>query len=214
MRGTIEAGQVAARDRVPLIGCHECDGIVEEPTVPDGGSAICLRCGGTLFRRQRQTVEITLALSVSAAILFVVANLYPFLAFELQGQTAQTTLRSGVSALWGQERYAVAGLVCLTTMIAPAGQIVLLLYVLAPIHFDWPGRGAIPAFRWVERFREWSMMEVFLIGILVALVKLSDMAEIVPGLALWAFALLIPVLAGAFAFLDAEIVWRRLEASK
>jgi paraquat-inducible protein A len=105
-----------------------------------------------------------------------------------------------VSALWGQERYAVAGLACLTTMIAPAGQIVLLLYVLAPIHFDWPGRGAIPVFPWVERFREWSMMEVFLIGILVALVKLSDMAEIVPGLALWAFALLIPVLAGALPF--------------
>ena len=59
---------------MPLIGCHECDAVVEEPMVPDGGSAICVRCGGTLFRRQRQTVEITLALSISAAILFIVAN--------------------------------------------------------------------------------------------------------------------------------------------
>lgn len=54
------------------------------------------------------------------------------------------------------------------------------------------------------------MLEVFLIGVLVALVKLADMADIVPGIALWAFALLIPLLAGAAAFLDPEIVWREI----
>ena len=198
---------------MPLIGCHECDAVVEEPAVPDGGSAICIRCGGTLLRRQRRTVEITLALAVSGAILFVVANAYPFLAFELQGQTSETTLGSGVSALWQQGQYSVAILVFLTTMLAPAIQLVLLLYVLAPIHFEWRTFGAIGAFRWVERFRPWSMMEVFLIGIFVALVKLSDLAEIVPGPALWAFALLIPILAAALTYLDAEIVWRRLERS-
>ncbi len=196
-----------------LIGCHDCDAVIREPEVPDGGSAICLRCGGLLFRRQRQTVEISLALAVAAAILFTVANLYPFLAFELQGQVAQTTLRSGVVSLMDQGRYAVAALVFLTTMLAPAGQIALLLFVLAPIHFGWPRPGAIAAFRWVERLREWSMMEVFLIGILVALVKLADMAEIVPGLALWAFALLIPILAAAYVFMDEEVVWRQLEDS-
>lgn len=203
-----------SRDRVPLIGCQECGAVVEEPSVPDGGAAICLRCGATLFRRQRETVEITLALTIASAILFVVANRYPFLGFEMRGQFAQTTLGSGVTALWGQGRYAVATLVFLTTMLAPASQIVLLLYVLAPIHFNWSTRGAITAFRWFERFREWSMMEVFMIGILVATVKLAETSEIVPGLALWAFGLLIPLLAGALAFLDSEIVWRRLEALK
>ena len=199
---------------MPLVGCHHCDGVVEEPWVPDGGSAICLRCGGTLFRRRRQTVEVTLALAMAAAILLIVANFYPFLAFELQGQTSETTLGSGVLALWEQDQYAVSALVFLTTMLAPTSQVVLLLYVLAPMHFEWPTRGAALAFRWVERFRPWSMMEVFLIGVFVALVKLSDMAEIMPGIALWAFMLLIPTLAGALAFLDAEIVWRRIERAK
>ena len=199
---------------MPLIGCHHCDGVVEEPWVPDGGSAICFRCGGTLFRRQRQTVEVTLALAASAAILLLVANAYPLLAFELSGQTSETTLASGVAALWNQGQYAVSALVFLTTMLAPASQVVLLLYVLAPIHFDLPTRGAATAFRWVERFRPWSMMEVFLIGIFVALVKLSDMAEIMPGIALYAFALLIPTLTAALAFLDPEIVWRSIEDAK
>ena len=193
-----------------LVGCHECDAVVEEPEVPDGGAAVCPRCGGTLFRRQRQTVEYTLALALAAAILFVVANAYPFLSFEMQGQVTQTTLGSGAAALWLQQRYAVAALVFLTTILAPALQIGLLLYVVAPIHFRLRVPGAVVAFRWVETFRPWSMMEVFLIGILVALVKLADMAEIVPGIALWAFALLIPVLAGTSAFLDPEIVWREI----
>ena len=195
---------------MPLVGCHDCDAVVPEPDVPNGGSAVCGRCGGTLFRRQRATVEITLALTTAAAILFVVANAYPFLSFEMQGQTTRTTLISGTAALWEGERYAVAVLVLMTTIVAPAMQIGLLLYVLAPLHFHHPAPLAVPAFRWVEACRPWSMMEVFLIGIFVAVVKLSDMADIVPGIALWAFGLLIPILAGGTAFLDAEIVWREI----
>jgi len=194
-----------------LVGCYECDAVLAEPEVPDGGAAICGGCGATLFRRQRQTVEVTFALTVAAAILFVVANSFPFLSFEMQGRMTQTTLASGTEALWEQGRVAVAALVLLTTILAPMVQISLMLYVLGPMHFGLRAPGSAIAFRLVETFRPWSMMEVFLIGTLVALVKLADMAEIVPGLALWAFALLIPILAGASAFLDPEIVWRRIE---
>lgn len=193
-----------------LVGCHHCDSVAPEPDVPDGGAAICPRCGGTLFRRQSRTVEFTLSLTCAAAILFVVANSYPFLSFEMQGQVTRTTLGSGAIALWNQGLFAVAVLVFLTTILAPALQIGLLLYVLAPIHFHRPAPGAIAAFRFVELCRPWSMMEVFLIGILVAAVKLADMADIVPGIALYAFGLLIPILAGAAAFLDPEMVWREI----
>lgn len=206
----IEKSEGLERVRLPLVGCHHCDEVVEEPDVPDGGAAICPRCGGTLFRRQRRTVEYTLALASASAILFIVANVYPFLSFEMQGQVTETTLVSGTAALWAQGRYAVAVLVFGTTILAPALEIGLLLYVLAPIHFHRRAPGSILAFTWVERFRPWSMMEVFLIGIFVAVVKLADMAEIIPGIALFAFVLLIPVLAGAAAFLDPEIVWREI----
>ena len=199
-----------ASTSLPLVGCHHCDAVVVEPDVPNGGSAVCPRCGATLFRRQRATVEITLALTTAAAILFVVANAYPFLSFEMQGNTTRTTLASGAFALWEGGRYAVAALVLATTVLAPALQIGLMVYVLAPLHFHRPAPFAVEAFRLVERCRPWSMMEVFLIGIFVAVVKLSDMAEIVPGIALWAFGLLIPILAGGTAFLDAELVWREI----
>ncbi len=197
-----------------LVGCHECDAVLEEPSVPDGGEAICVRCGGVLFRRQRQTVEITLALTMAAAILFVVANSFPFLSFVMSGQVTETTLSSGSRALWEQGRGAVAALVFLTTILAPLVQILLTLYVLVPLYLGACAPGSALAFRAVEAFRPWSMMEVFLIGIFVALVKLSDMAEIVAGLAIWAFVLLIPILAAASSYLDPEIVWRRIQDAR
>lgn len=194
------------------VGCHECDAVLPEPEVPDGGSALCGRCGATLFRRTRKTVEITVALTVASAILFIVANSFPFLSFEMQGRATQSTLISGSRALWEQGRQTVSILVLFTTIVAPMIQIVLMLYVLGPLALGRRAPGSIYAFRAVEFFRPWGMMEVFLIGIFVAGVKLADMAEIVPGVALWAFMLLIPILAGASAFLDPEIVWRRIEA--
>jgi len=202
--GGLEAG-------MRIIGCHECDAVLPEPEVPDGGAAICGRCGAVLFRRRRQTVEITLALTLAAAILFIVANSFPFLSIEIQGQTTRSTLSAGSRTLWDQGRGAIAMLVFLTTILAPLIQISLMLYVLAPLHLGARAPGSALAFRLVETFRPWSMMEVFLIGTLVALVKLADLAEILPGLAIWAFALLIPTLAGASAFLDPETVWRRIE---
>ncbi len=197
-----------------MVGCHDCDAVLEEPRVPDGGEAICGRCGGVLFRRQRQTVEITLALMMAAAILFVVANSFPFLSFEMSGQITETTLSSGSRALWQQGRVAVAVLVFLTTILAPMVQILLTLYVLVPLYLGACAPGSALAFRTVEGFRPWSMMEVFLIGIFVALVKLTDMADIVAGLAIWAFGLLIPILAAASSYLDPEIVWRRIEDAR
>ena len=193
-----------------LIGCHECDAVIEDPYVPDGGSALCSRCGGTLLRRRDATIEITLALTLAGAILFVVANAYPFLSFEMQGRVTQTTLASGATSLWEQGYQAVAALVFLTTILAPAIEIFLIIYVFAPLHFGRIAPGTKLSMRAIAMFRPWSMMEVFLIGIFVALVKLADMAEIVPGLALWAFALLIPVLAAASSFLDPQVVWRRI----
>lgn len=193
-----------------IVGCRQCDAVLEEPFVPDGGAAYCVRCGALLFRRHSQTIEVCFALVVAAAILFSVANVYPFLAFQIQGQRTETTLLDGVGALVDQQERLVAALVFLTTIASPASEIGLLLYVLAPVYFRFRLPGMTLAFRWVEQFRPWSMMEVFLIGILVAGVKLADLADIVPGIALYAFGLLIPCLAAASNFLDSELVWRRI----
>jgi paraquat-inducible protein A len=182
--------------------------------VPEGASAWCARCGGVLRRRQRNSIERTLALSLAASVLFAVANLFPFLSFEMQGRATETTLATGVFDLWEQGVPAIAALVGFTAVAAPFLQLALLLYVLLPVQL-----GRVPwqmahAFRLLRRIQPWSMMEVFLVGILVAVIKLLDLADVVPGLALWAFGGLIVVLAAALASLDPEAVWERLEVRR
>jgi paraquat-inducible protein A len=194
-----------------LVACHDCDLLHRLGDVGEGTTALCERCGGVLRRRRRNSVERTLALASAAAILFAIANAFPFLAFDMRGQVTQTTLLSGVFDLWDQGVPAVAALVCVTAVLAPLLQISLLLWVLLPAHV-----GRLPwqmarTLRLLRRIQPWSMMEVFLVGILVAVTKLVDMAEVIPGLALWAFALLILVLAGATASFDPEALWERLE---
>jgi paraquat-inducible protein A len=199
---------------VRLVACHDCDLLRRLPPLREGAAAYCDRCGALLRRRRRKSVERTLALTLAASVLFAVANFFPFLSFEMQGRVTETTLASGVFDLWNQGVPQIAVLVGFTAVVAPLVQLTLLLYVLLPVHL-----GRVPwqmarMFRLLRRVQPWSMMEVFLVGILVAVTKLVDMAEVVPGLALWAFGGLIVVLAGALASLDPEAIWERLEARR
>jgi paraquat-inducible protein A len=199
---------------VPLVACHDCDLLCRLGEVPEGGRALCTRCGGLLRRRQRNSVERTLALTIAASVLFAVANVFPFLSFDMKGRVTETTLATGVFDLWEQGVPEIAALVALTALVAPFTQLALLLYVLLPVHL-----GHVPwqmrrMFRLLRHVQPWSMMEVFLVGILVAVTKLVDMASVLPGLALWAFAGLIVALAGAMASLDPEAVWERLEVRR
>jgi paraquat-inducible protein A len=126
-------------------------------------------------------------------VLFVVANLFPFLSFGCEGRVIERprsppAFRSGSRACRRSRRWSG-----FTAWSRPS-RLALLLYVLLPVHL-----GRVPwqmprMFRLLRRIQPWSMMEVFLVGILVAVTKLVDMASVVPGLALWAFAGLIVVL--------------------
>lgn len=190
--------------------CHACDLPNRVGEVPEGGTARCSRCGSTVYRRIRDSLDRTLALALGGLILFIAANAFPFLAMKMQGSVTQTTLSTGVRALYEQGSPIVATLVLFTTIVAPFLQISSLIIVLAPLRLGIRVPGQARIFRVLRIVQPWSMMEVFIIGILVSLVKLLAMAQIVPGIALWSFVLLIPVLAAASSSLDAEWVWRRI----
>jgi paraquat-inducible protein A len=190
--------------------CHACDQLSRIGEVPTGGTARCPRCGSVLYRRIRDSLDRTLALALAGLFLFAAANAFPFLAFKMQGNVTHTTLSTGVRTLYEQGSPIVASLVLLTTILAPFLQITSLIFVLGPLRLGLRVPGQARAFRLLRSVQSWSMMEVFIIGIMVSLVKLLAMAQIVPGIALWSFVLLIPVLAAATSSLDAESVWRRI----
>lgn len=197
-----------------LVACHDCDLLHELGPLPEGSTASCTRCGGVLRKRARNGLERALALSVAAAVLFVVANSFPFLSFEMKGRVTQTNVTTGIIDLWNGGKPEIAVLVAMTILVAPVAQLSLLLWVLGFVRM-----GRIPpalpiASRLLAHATSWSMIEVFMVGIIVAIPKLMGMASIVPGLALWSFALLMIVLSAAISALDTEEVWERVEAMR
>ncbi|MGD2097665.1 MAG: paraquat-inducible protein A [Desulfobacterales bacterium] len=194
-----------------LIACHECDLLQQLQPLPPDGTARCVRCGSVLYRRKRNSLDRVLALTVAGLILFVIANAYPFLTFRLEAQVQETNLITGVIELYHQGMWIVAGVVLFTTIICPLMELCVMLFVLVPLKLGRKPWKLALLFRAVRGFRPWGMMEVFMIGILVAAVKLVKMASIIPGMALYAFMVLIFILAASAAALDPHIIWKTLD---
>jgi paraquat-inducible protein A len=194
-----------------LIACHECDLLQRLPEHQGSYVARCPRCNALLHRGVENSIDRTLALTLAGVILFAVANAFPLLAFKLKGQVTQATLISGVLDLYQTGKWEIALLVLLTTIVVPLLELLILLYVFLPLKFNRVPWKLAAVFRMAQNLSPWSMMEVFLIGIIVAIVKLIGMAQIIPGLALWSFVLLIVTLAAAAANMDSQVVWERVE---
>lgn len=194
-----------------LIVCHECDLLHRVVAVPAGAVARCRRCDALLLHPKANSLERTLALAFAGLVLILLANTFPFLDFEIQGRVQRTLLVSGIQELYRQGMHTLALLVLFTTIVAPLAHLLGLIYVLLPLVAGFRLPGIFRVFRLMRRFQPWSMMEVFMLGVLVTIVKLAKMAQIVPGAAVYCFMALILVLAACTATLDPHQVWERWE---
>lgn len=194
-----------------LIACHECDLLHQLQPLPERSKARCRRCGSLLYVHHPQSIDRTLAFALTGLILLVIANLYPFLSLESQGTVLETTLITGAIILSKQSMTGLAVLVVLTSMLLPCMLLGSLVYVLWPIRRGFRLPAARRAFRLALILRPWSMTEIFLLGILVSVVKLAKIATIVPGIALFAFLLLVFVLAAVNTFLNPRAVWEKMD---
>lgn len=196
--------------KASLIACHECDLLHCVRELPEGGVARCMRCGAVLYHRRESGLDRVVALTLAGLVLFAVANAFPFLTMRLEANLQETTLLTGIRQLAHQGMRELAALVLVTSVAAPLAKLLLLAYVTVPLRLGFRAPLAARAFRLVLALQPWAMMEVFLLGILVAMVKLSSMADILLGPALYAFASLILILAGITSSLDPQDIWDRL----
>lgn len=194
-----------------MMACHECDMLHRLPPASEGSRVLCSRCGALLCSHKKDSLDRTLALVLSGLILFFAANGFPLLGMKSGGLIMETTLMQGVTTLYKQGMTWLSFLVLLTCIIAPFIQLAGLLYVLSPLKFNRVAPMTPRVFRFIRGLQPWSMMEVFMLGILVSIVKLAKMATIIPGVSLFAFTALIFVMAWAVASLDPHIVWERVE---
>jgi len=197
-----------------LVACESCDLLHEERPLENRQDARCSRCNGLLFRGRPRTLEHTLALSLAALALLIVANVYPFLTFTLEGQTQANRIISGVILLWKVHYQPLALLILWASIVAPLARNLAMLYVTAPLLAGYAPPGVAWLTRMQKRLAPWAMLDVYMLAVLATLAKLASMATITPGPGAWAFVVLMLVTAGASAAFDDRAVWERLEAAR
>lgn len=200
----------SAKPLPDIISCNDCGQLFQCPELTDGTIAWCHRCGGKLFYKAPDTTGRTLALSLTCLILFVIANTYPFLGMRIQGVVQETKMITGIVQLYSQGMPFLALLVLFTATIFPLLQILGMIYILLPVKLGYTPKKCALIFRILSHLKTWVMLEVYMLGILVSMIKLAKMATIIPGLASIAFIFLICLLAAAMSGLNPDDIWQRL----
>ena len=195
-----------------VIACHECDLLQQEVDLPARGQARCCRCFAALYRSHPDGLERALAFALAAVVCLILSNAFPIIGLEIAGEHIEARLLDTVRAIYADGLGLVAGLILLTTLIAPALHLLVMLMVLLPLRFGFPVRHPVPLMRLLSQICHWGMIEVLFLSILVAIVKLQTLATVIPGIALWALGGLMICFTAAVAAFDTRQVWARIEA--
>lgn len=170
-----------------LVICRHCDSVYHRRILAAGAEARCRRCGFTLYRAGPAAFERWLALTITAGIAFIIANVCPILQVSLYGLRNEVTLWQCVAALSHGATLPLAVCAFLLLMLAPCLQIALLGWILVFARRDRTAPGFIPAMKMLRWLRPWSMIEVGMLGLMVAAVKLDGFCRLppAPAVGLW-----------------------------
>ena len=194
-----------------LIGCPHCDLLQRLPDLEPGESARCPRCDHELWRRREDPLNRPLALTIAAAVLLVIANSVPMLGLTVLGRENFTTVFGGALHLWNAGCHSVAVLVLFTAVAAPGLQIGMMLAILLGARRKRPWSWVGKLLRYYPKISTWSMIEVMILGVLVALIKIAELAKVIPGLALFVLGALIFLIAAIESSFEPRDVWERVE---
>ncbi|MCP3705672.1 PqiA/YebS family transporter subunit [Paraburkholderia sp. CNPSo 3274] len=191
-----------------LIACHECDLLFRKPSRVKGRRAACSRCGAgmTALPGSGWPLDWICAVTLAALIVFCIAQSFPVIELRANGMTSEATLFGAVRSLWSGNMRVVAIMVFCSAVLFPLIELLSLLYVLVPLRL-----GKLPPqfnamVRLVQLVRPWGMIEVFMLGVLVTIVKMVSIAEVIPGPGLFATGAL-TVMLGVVASFDPSRLW-------
>ena len=193
------------------VACPDCDLLLRIPDLPPRAEACCPRCGCLIARQPSGPKVLPLALTLAAIFIFMLANALPLMDLSVVGRTASTTIAGGAYEMWNQDEELAAVLIAFCAVVAPGGYLLFMLTVLlgarrtpAP---HWVGE----MLRWASHFRIWSTLDVMMLGILVALVKIAELATVTPGAGMYAVGGLLLLLPAITFTFDARDLWHRIE---
>lgn len=206
--------QIASIAAIPaddgLLACPDCDLLQRIPVLEPGAAARCPRCGHVVASSKPDSLDRTLALALAAAVVLVIANISPLMELSVSGRQASTTIIGGAGEMWIRGQRLTALLVVFCTVFAPAFHIAITATVTL-----FARRSAVPHWlgillRWSEWHRSWAMVEVMMLGILVALIKMAELATIIPGLGLFAAGFLVLLITAMTVNFDPQEIWNKV----
>lgn len=198
---------MVANHKGELIACHECDHLHRVEPVPDGARASCRHCGAGLYKHIPDSLNRSLAFYLSALILFFIANCFPFLSLKIGGRVEENLLVTGGWALYKLGMGELGLVVFLTSIAFPFVAVAGMVYLLGAVRLGYTPRWMGSVYRLVNALTPWSLIGVFMLGTLIAIVKLQDLATVIPGTALYAFAGLLLTYSAARASFDPRVFW-------
>ncbi len=192
------------------MACLECDLLVSVAPLVEGQRADCPRCGHTITAPRGDWRERALSFSVAALVLLAMANAFPFLSLIAGGLESVMTLPKSAVELYQDGYWTIAVLVLGPIVGIPALILLVLLAVVVPLHGGRSRPWLVPGARLLALLNPWAMVEVFVIGVLVSLVKIGAMAKVVLGLSFFAYVGFALCFIAAIASLDRAQLWREI----
>jgi len=204
--------------REDLVACEECDALHRRSRVdgagedsadllPSGRHYECRRCGAALGLARHARFDLPLALAMGGLVMLAIAHANPILAIDIQGQVRSTTLWEAAWTLYDEGAWFMGLLVMATTLLNPLVEMGAVVYVLLPLRTGQHAPGFDVMLRAMQAVKPWVMVEVFMLGVLVAFVKLNGLASVIPGAGLWAFGAVMILAAAMASAFDHEHVW-------
>ena len=186
-----------------LVGCHTCG------KVSKVGTEKCPRCGSSLHLRKHNSVQKCLALVFTAITLYIPANALPIMSTTMVGNSDPSTILAGVVLLWHHGSTFIAAIIFIASVFVPLAKIFMLLYIcwslLRKKHTNKHERSKV--FVITEIIGRWSMIDVFVVGVLSILIQFSGLMTIEPGPAVTAFAGVVVITMFAAMSLDPRLIW-------
>jgi len=207
MRGS---GTTAAQ--ASLMSCHACHQLSRIPGGATNGQAICPRCEAQVHLRKPNSISRTWALLIAAYILYIPANLLPVMTVISFGKGEADTILSGVKELIHAGMLPIALLVFFASIMVPVTKLLVLTYLLLSVQYKsrWRPRERTFLYRITEVVGRWSMIDIFMISILIALVKLEAVATIEPGAGAISFAAVVIITMFAAMGFDPRLIWDKM----
>jgi paraquat-inducible protein A len=193
------------------VACPDCDLLQTIAPLPPGAKAICPRCGCVLARQPVGPKDVPLALTVAAVLTFVIANAVPLMDLSAVGRSASTTIAGGAYEMWLQGERITGVLVAFCAVIAPGGYLLFMLTLLLAARRSPVPRWVSEMLRWASHFQVWSMLEVMMLGILVALIKIAELATVEAGIGMYAVGALMLLFPAMTVSFNANELWQKIE---